>query len=382
MDQKTADYIRGRRYLQPEDNLARIRGSEARLVWGRHRQTPPLVTVVIPAYRREHLLRQALQSALDQTGFTDYQILIVDDSALPAGEPSPTEEMIRSYDDERIIYYQNQRNLGLMDNWNMCYWLAQSPWVCTLHDDDLLTQNFLQKMAAAVTAHPEIDALFNLAHQFDGESATEEDFAQMSGPVPVQDSKLRPQRVWRQNFGFSAGRTTGSFIRRDAFVGVGGFGIDRVPGTQDIIYNDDYVLAVRLFASYNCYILPQNIYNYRTGANNGSARMRDYLPDLVQEYYMCCQISDTKNVLWRWLFHKKNKYQILSEAQRINALITSGSDRMNKEGMIDLSCLQQLCGLDSTACSPLAGRLLNAFWKGYSLVHRAWDVRKSYSIRC
>lgn len=382
MEEKTLQYIKSRRYLEPEDNLVRIRHQPAELVLGRHRDPAPLVTIVIPAYRREVLLRQALESALAQQNFTDYQILIVDDSALPASQEGgwPAEEMVRRYNDERILYYRNRRNLGLMDNWNMCYFLARSPWVCTLHDDDLLPRNFLEKMAAVVQRHPEMDALFNLANQFDGEHTSPEQIKALLAPVKKGDGKLRIQRVWRQNFGFAAGRTTGSFIRRDAFVRVGGFGVDRLPGGRDIIYNDDYCLAVRLFANCRCYILAQNIYNYRIGANNGSARVKDYLPDIVQEYYLGRQISQTKCRIWRWVFYRRNKYQAIRSAQRLDALVAAGGERMNREARIDFEALRQACGWKSLYCSPLGMRLSDLFWKAYSLARRSADRFLGYDM--
>lgn len=381
MEEATLQYIKARRYLEPEDNIARIRHRPAELVLGRHRDPAPLVTVVIPAYRREALLRQALESALDQQGFTDYQILIVDDSALPAEAGVwPTEQLVREYDDERIVYCRNPQNLGLMDNWNMCYFLARSPWVCTLHDDDLLPRNFLEKMAAVVQLHPEIDALFNLANQFDGEHTSPEEIKALLAPVKKGSGKLRIQRVWRQNFGLAAGRPTGSFIKRDAFLKVGGFGVDRPANGRDIIYNDDYCLAVRLFANCRCYILAQNLYNYRTGANNGSARVKDYLPDLVQEYYLGRQISRTKCILWRWVFYRRNKFQAVRSAQRLDALVQAGGERMNREARVDFEALRQACGWKSCRCSGLEMRLSDLFWKGYSLVRRSVDLLSGYDL--
>ena len=120
MEERMLRYIQQREYLKPEDNISRIAGRPAQLIWGRHWETPPFVTIAIPAYRRQALLKQALESALGQVGFEEYQILIVDDSPLQEGESSETEAMIREYADDRILYYRNPENLGLMDNWNMC----------------------------------------------------------------------------------------------------------------------------------------------------------------------------------------------------------------------------------------------------------------------
>lgn len=382
MEQAMLQYIRGRDFLAPEDNLARIRERPAQLVWGVHRSPAPLVTIAIPAYRRADLLREALKSALDQRGFTDYQILIADDSALPEGEVSEIEQLVRALADERILYYRNRENLGLMDNWNMSYYLCQSPWVCSLHDDDLLPQNYLEKMAACVQKYPRMDALYNLAVQFEADSCTPARQAELTAPAPVGATRLRVQRVWRQNFGFAAGRATGSFVRRDAFLRVGGFGIDRLDGGSDILYNDDYCLAVRLFANCRCYILPQRIYNYRIGANNGSARVRDYLPDLVQEYYIGRQLSGTRCVLWRWLFYKRNKYQTLRNARHLDALVQAGGVRMNPDARVDFEALRAACGWKSLDCSPLGMLLADAVWKLYSLCRRAADQLASLPIEC
>ena len=382
MEERMLRYIQQREYLKPEDNISRIAGRPAQLIWGRHWETPPFVTIAIPAYRRQALLKKALESALGQVGFEEYQILIVDDSPVQEGESSETEAMIREYADDRILYYRNPENLGLMDNWNMCYYLSRSPWVCTLHDDDSLPQNFLAKMCAVVKKYPQMDALFNLAHQFDGAQCTPQMQKELTRPVAERKVQIRAQKFWRQNFGFAAGRITGSFIRREAFVGAGGFGVDHFPGGRDILYNDDYCLAVRLFANYRCYILPQNIYNYRTGDNNGSARVKDYLPDIVQEYYLGRKISETKCILWRWIFFKRNKYQTVRNARRLDALVRSGSERMNREARVDFQELQRACGWKTLECSPLGMRLTDAFWKGYSLCRRALETVYSHTIIC
>ena len=162
----------------------------------------------------------------------------------------------------------------------------------------------------------------------------------------------------------------------------GGFGRDRQPGCEDILYNDDYVLAVRLFANHRCYILPQNIYDYRIGANNGSARVKDYLPDIVQEYYLGRQLSARQCVLWRWLFYKKNKYRAIEMANQLNALVAGGGSRMNKEAVVDLEQLRAACGFASLRCSPAGRWLLERLWRGYSLAHRLADQRRSLPLEC
>ena len=91
---------------------------------------------------------------------------------------------------------------------------------------------------------------------------------------------------------------------------------------KGILYNDDCRLAVRFFANDRCCILPQNLCNYRTGENDGSAR-------------------------------------------------------------VGFEELRRACGWKSLRCSPLGMRLANLLWEGYSLGgRRAFETVYSHTIIC
>ena len=72
-----------------EDNFMKHKDVISQLVFenGVTGDRQPLVTVAIPAYKRPGLLRDAVDSALCQEGFRDFEILIVDDY------PSEDQEM-------------------------------------------------------------------------------------------------------------------------------------------------------------------------------------------------------------------------------------------------------------------------------------------------
>ncbi|MES2678427.1 MAG: glycosyltransferase family 2 protein [Bacteroidota bacterium] len=103
-----------------------------------------MISVITITYNRKDLLKNAVQSVLDQT-FGDFEYIIVDD-----GSTDGTEQMIKSIDDKRIRYYHTEhcgylsrlRNIGL-DH-------ATGEWIAFLDSDDTWHQSALEKMRATL----------------------------------------------------------------------------------------------------------------------------------------------------------------------------------------------------------------------------------------
>lgn len=104
----------------------------------------PKISVVIPTYKRADLLKTTLESAIGQKGFTDYEIVIVDNEFADEEKTSDTHKLIQKYNDKKILYYQNAENLGMTGNWNRGIELASGQYITILHDDDWLEPEFLK----------------------------------------------------------------------------------------------------------------------------------------------------------------------------------------------------------------------------------------------
>lgn len=101
-----------------------------------------LVTIAIPAYKSV-FLAEAIQSALNQT-YSCIELVIVNDKS-----PFNIEGVVKTFNDPRIRYYENEENLGktsIVLNWNRCLEYAKGDFFVLLCDDDLLAPSFVEEL--------------------------------------------------------------------------------------------------------------------------------------------------------------------------------------------------------------------------------------------
>lgn len=97
------------------------------------------VSVVIPTHNRAFIIGDAIRSVLEQT-FQDFEIIIVDDASTDS-----TEEVVRSFQDERISYVKLDGKIGASAARNVGIRTAKSEYVAFLDSDDLWLPDKLEK---------------------------------------------------------------------------------------------------------------------------------------------------------------------------------------------------------------------------------------------
>lgn len=91
----------------------------------------PLISVIMPVYNAaEDYLRTAMESILQQT-CGDFEFIIIND-----GSTNNTESVILSYDDKRIRYVKNDRNLQITASLNKGLGLANGEYIARIDADD------------------------------------------------------------------------------------------------------------------------------------------------------------------------------------------------------------------------------------------------------
>ena len=108
---------------------------------------------VLPAYKA-CFFREALDSILNQT-YKDFELIIVNDAS-----PEGLDAIVKSYDDPRIRYYENENNIGgkdLVAQWNHCLEYARGEYIILASDDDVYHLEYLEKMDTLVYKYPEVN---------------------------------------------------------------------------------------------------------------------------------------------------------------------------------------------------------------------------------
>jgi glycosyltransferase involved in cell wall biosynthesis len=118
----------------------------------------PLVSVITCTYNRAYLLPRSIKSVRNQT-YHNFELLIVDDGSI-----DNTENVVKSFEDKRIIYHKHETNKGVLAAKNTGLDLATGKYVCTLDDDDEL---FPEALETAVNKLNELSAQGVRMVQFD-----------------------------------------------------------------------------------------------------------------------------------------------------------------------------------------------------------------------
>jgi glycosyltransferase involved in cell wall biosynthesis len=113
--------------------------------------TNPLITIIIPTYKRPRLLKRAILNALNQT-FTHIQVRVYDDAS-----NDETEGIVRKCmeKDRRVVYHRHEQNIGLMQNYLYSLLEVKTDYFSFLSDDDVLFPWFCEETLQAFQQFPE-----------------------------------------------------------------------------------------------------------------------------------------------------------------------------------------------------------------------------------
>jgi len=113
----------------------------------------PAVSVIIPTFNRSSLVKEAVESVLQQN-YSDFEVLVVDD-----GSTDDTGPVIKQITDDRIKYHykpnggqSNARNFGLV--------LAKGKYVAFLDEDDLWPADYLETMLKHLETNGDYGAVY------------------------------------------------------------------------------------------------------------------------------------------------------------------------------------------------------------------------------
>ena len=112
--------------------------------------TNPTVSVVMTAYNGEAYIAEAIRGVLEQT-FTDFELIVIDD-----GSSDHTVEIIKGFDDPRLVFVQNERNMGISNTRNRGAALTRGRYLAAHDQDDISYPIRLRHQVEVLDADPNV----------------------------------------------------------------------------------------------------------------------------------------------------------------------------------------------------------------------------------
>jgi glycosyltransferase involved in cell wall biosynthesis len=109
----------------------------------------PLVTIITVTFNSSAFVKDAIESVLQQR-VDDFEYVIIDDNST-----DNTWSIIKSYQDNRILSFRNDSNLGEYENRNKAISIAKGKYIVFVDGDDFTLNRGIEIAVAEMELHPE-----------------------------------------------------------------------------------------------------------------------------------------------------------------------------------------------------------------------------------
>ena len=195
-----------------------------------------LVSIIMPSWNTGRFIAESIQSVINQT-YQKWELLIVDDCST-----DNTDAVVASFTDERIRYFHNDHNSGAALTRNYALREAQGEWIAFLDSDDLWLPEKLEKQLNFMNRNGYVFSYHEYV-KIDEESRPLNVY--VSGPDIVTKRKM-------YHYGYP-GCLTFMYSAKT-------LGLIQI---KDIKKNNDYAILLQLCKKANCYLLKENLAQYR-----------------------------------------------------------------------------------------------------------------------
>jgi len=267
----------------------------------------PKVTIAIPTFKRAALLKEAIDSAINQTDYIEYDIIVVDNNPERKCE---TERLLSSYNNPRISYYKNAENIQMAGNWNRLFTLAIGEYIVMLHDDDFIYPDFLVSLDKIINNCKEkFDAFYPPYLTYNMKIRNQE-------PQRKENSRFWGMQLKIEDFlwGNVVGPPLGICIRRLAILDIGGFDNNHYPSI-------DYDFYIKFTSKYKaCKIFghPLSLYRILENESCKTETLLNFVTNDVEIKKKILSLNNNKikNKIWEKYINVFN-YKYLSNGIKI-----------------------------------------------------------------
>lgn len=222
----------------------------------------PDISIMIPTYKRAHLLIYAISSVLAQRTEYSFEIVVIDND--DTGDTSAL-DVVKRLNDQRICYFKNDKNIGMIGNWNRCILLSKAPWIVILNDDDELAPGYIQRMLTTANSLLKCEALCCGVIRID-----------KNGDVIKKKNKIL-RRFSDLKDAFKRSKVRKLLLKDQyvpVFLSVRGCLISKKAAVYLLGFNEtffpasDMAFITRIASIYNVYCIGEDLYRYRFLVND------------------------------------------------------------------------------------------------------------------
>ena len=257
-------------------------------------KNPPLVSVIMPVYNRVNIVKNAIDSVLNQS-YSNIELIIVDD-----GSVDGTLDVLKGIKDEKITLIKNEENQGQSKSRNNAIKVIRGEYVAYLDSDNDWDKYYVSAMMGAFSKLKDADAIYSGQKIFKENNQSSVRFASFN------KSLLRNKNYIDLN----------SFIHSSkVFNKINHF-------DKDLNRCEDWDLIERISTNFKIYSVPILLSNYYE--DNAITRVT-----LQSNISYCEEVR--KNNLKRFKFSIENKSIIQPDKKVSIAILSQGSTKKLKK---------------------------------------------------
>lgn len=246
------------------------------------------MSIIMPSWNTGRFIAESIQSVINQT-YQKWELLIVDDCS-----SDNTDEIVSSFKDERIHYFKNKKNSGAALTRNRALRKAQGEWIAFLDSDDLWASEKLERQISFMERNNYVFSYHEYI-KIDEESTPLNIY--VSGPAVVTKRRM-------YHYGYPGCLTFMYSVKTMGLIQI-----------KDIKKNNDYAILLKLCKKADCYLLKENLAQYRIRKKSIS---HDKLSKKLRSHYDLFHMCDEQKALiafwyacWNMYYGlwKKKKYE-------------------------------------------------------------------------
>ena len=226
-----------------------------------------LVSIIMPSWNTGNFIAESIQSVINQT-YQNWELIIVDDCST-----DNTDDVVNSFKDERIRYFKNTKNSGAAVTRNRALREAKGEWIAFLDSDDLWSADKLEKQINFMNQY---GYLFSYHDYVKIDEKSNPLNIYVTGPEIVTKSKM-------YNYGYPGCLTFMYSAKAMGLIQI-----------KDIKKNNDYAILLKLCKNADCYLLKENLAQYRVRKKSIS---HDKITKKLKSHYDLFHLCDEQSAL-------------------------------------------------------------------------------------